>query len=464
MSLLPKGLTGRTVLVLLAAVSFVHFGSMLIYERGLIHGVLPWHDRSEAGTRERLEAARQVIERQPPAERSAVAALLSSGSLVVTWSPDTTQAVPSVLPIADLREPDGILPLGDGTVLQYRLLSDPHTGHETHATLLSTTVMVLGVIAVAALLVRSIAAPLRRLAGAADAIGHKAETRPVAEEGPNEVRQVARAFNAMQQRIARLIDDRTQALAAVSHDLRTPITRLRLQAGFIADPDIQVSIDRDLDEMDAMIDTTLAYLRGDADTETQRPTDLPALLETLLDAEEDQGYPVSYDGPSHLTLVVRPLAIKRAFGNLIANATAYGGKADVRLRLEPEGAVVTIDDEGPGIPVGDIERVFDPFVRLEPSRNHSTGGVGLGLAIARQTIAAEGGTLVLINRPAGGLTARVMLPARALATTPSATRQALHLSPRGDGKATPAHGEDDAWPDLVIGDLRSSRGDGRNAG
>lgn len=156
--------------------------------------------------------------------------------------------------------------------------------------------MVLGVLAVAALLVRGIAAPLRRLALAADAIGHRIETSPIPELGPNEVRQVARAYNAMQQRIARLIESRTQALAAVSHDLRTPITRLRLRAGFIAEQDIQESIDRDLDDMEAMIDSTLAYLRGEIDAEAPRPTDLPTLLETLVDAEEDQGRRASYEG------------------------------------------------------------------------------------------------------------------------------------------------------------------------
>lgn len=429
MSLLPKGLTGRTVLVLLAAVAIVHFGSMLIYERGLIRGGMPWHELPEPEARQRLDAAFRVLARAPQAERSELAAALSSQNFIVTWSPQPTAdtRASSAIPGTDLA---GAIALGDGTAMLYELVPDPHAGHETHATLLSTTVMVLGVLAVAALLVRGIAAPLRRLALAADAIGHRIETSPIPEQGPNEVRQVARAYNAMQQRIARLIESRTQALAAVSHDLRTPITRLRLRAGFIAERDIQESIDRDLDDMEAMIDSTLAYLRGEIDAEAPRPTDLPTLLETLVDAEEDQGRRASYEGPAYLTVMVRPVALKRAFGNLISNATAYGGTARVQLQADAAGVVVTVDDDGPGVPDADLGRVFEPFVRLEASRNRGTGGVGLGLTIARQTIAAEGGSLVLANRSAGGLRAQVTLPVPGTVSGPSCP--ALGTSPKRD--------------------------------
>lgn len=430
MVLLPKGLTGRTVLVLLAAVAVVHFGSMLIYERGLIHGVMPWHEVPEPEARQRLDAAWRVIARAPPAERAELAAALSSQTLRITWSPQLWPDARPSSAIHHTMDLAGAIALTDGTTMLFELIPDPHAGHETHATLLSTTVMVLGVLAVAGLLVRGIAAPLRRLALAADAIGHRIETRPIMEQGPNEVRQVARAFNAMQQRIARLIESRTQALAAVSHDLRTPITRLRLQAGFIAERDIQESIDRDLDEMEAMIDSTLAYLRGEIDAETPRPTDLPTLLETLVDAEEDQGRQASYEGPAYLTAMVRPVALKRAFDNLISNATAYGGTARVRLQADATGVVVTVDDDGPGIPDADLGRVFEPFVRLEASRNRGTGGVGLGLTIARQAIAAEGGSLVLANRPGGGLRAQVTLPVPGNVSGPSCPAQGT--SPKRD--------------------------------
>jgi signal transduction histidine kinase len=406
-ALLPRGLTGRTILVLLAAVSLVHAGSMLIYERALVHVVEPQH---QADARQRLEAARKVLAWQAPGTRAEAAALLSSPGFHIAW----TQEMPTDAAEGKPRGEVGVIRLDDGTAMQYRLTPDPHAGHAAHATLLSTTVMVGGVILVAALLVRGIVAPLRRLARAADAIGYTLEPPPIAEDGPNEVRQVARAFNAMQRRIARLILDRTQALAAVSHDLRTPITRLRLRAGFIQDAEIQTSIDRDLDEMEAMVGTTLAYISGEADTETPRPTDLPALLETLVDAETDLGHVASYVGPAHLTVMVRPVSVKRAFANLIANAIAYGGAARVTLHQARDGPVVTIDDDGPGIPEADLRRVFDPFVRLESSRNRGTGGVGLGLTIARRAVEAEGGTVTLVNRKGGGVSARVALPARVL--------------------------------------------------
>lgn len=412
MTILPRGLTGRTILVLLAAVSLVHAGSMLIYERALTGIVAP---RSEADARQRLDAARNVLAAQPLTARPATAALLSSDNFHITWVSSESGPPGAVIdPRTGRLEPEGVVRLDDGTLLRYRLHADSHLGHESHASLLSTTVMVGGVIVIAVLLVRGIVAPLRRLASAADSIGHSAEYTPIAEQGPHEVRQVARAFNAMQQRITRLIGDRTQALAAVSHDLRTPITRLRLRAGFIAESEIQDAIDRDLDEMEAMVESTLAYVSGEQETETPRSTDLPALLETLVDAETDLGHVATYNGPAHLTVVVRPLSLKRAFANLISNAVIYGGAARVTLCVGTQGPVVSVDDDGPGIPEEDIKRVFDPFVRLEQSRNRGTGGVGLGLTIARRAVLAEGGTLSLVNRTGGGLTAHVALPANVL--------------------------------------------------
>jgi len=420
----PRALTGRTVLVLLVAVTSVHVGSMLVYERGLNHIVAPSRD---GDTRERLEAARNVLSKQSLTDRPMMAALLSSENFQLIWSPDSSGGGQPSATAGDLRpgpaEAEGIALLDDMTELKYRVLPTTHYGHASHATLLSTTVMVLGVIFVAVLTVRGIVAPLRRLARAADLIGHSTDLTPIAEQGPLEVRLVARAFNAMQERIRRLVMDRTLALAAVSHDLRTPITRLRLRAGFIADNDIQSQIDRDLDEMATMLASTLAYLSGQEDAEIPRPTDLPAMLETLVDAETDLGHVASYEGPAHLTITARAQSLKRAFANLITNAVIYGGSARVRLRFDENGAVVTIDDDGPGIPDKDISRVFDPFVRLEPSRNRGTGGVGLGLTIALRAVTNEGGSLVLTNNVGGGLTSRVELPASALARSEPQGRQ-----------------------------------------
>lgn len=433
MVMFPRGLTGRTILVLLVAVAAVHAGSIMIYERGLDYILIPSH---EGNIRERLAASRNVLSKQSDADRPMMATLLSSESFQLTWLPDDPAGAQHATAPGDFRlvsaETEGITRLDDMTALRYRVLVTSHNGHATHATILSITVMVWGVVLIAALLVRGIVAPLRRLAHAADQIGHTVDVASVPEQGPLEVRQVARAFNAMQQRIGRLIADRTEAMAAVSHDLRTPITRLRLRAGFIADPDIQGRIDHDLDEMASMLDSMLAYLRGEDESESPRPTDLPTLFQTLVDGETDLGHHASYEGPAQLTIMARPQLLKRAFSNLISNAVVYGGGARVRLRLEDNRPVVTIDDDGPGIPAEDIDRVFEPFVRLEPSRNRDTGGVGLGLTIALRAVTIEKGSLVLENKPAGGLTARVELPAGV-----PVNREAIGTPKNGGDHTTP---------------------------
>jgi len=207
------------------------------------------------------------------------------------------------------------------------------------------------------------------------------------------------------------MQDRTQALAAVSHDLRTPITRLRLRAGFLDDPEMQAAIDADLQEMEAMIEATLAYLRGEAETEPRQVVDLAALLSTLTDGVCDAGGAASYAGPNHIALPLHPSAVRRAFANLVNNAVAYGGGAQVTAAQSGAGVLVRVEDTGPGIPEADLDRVFEPFQRLEHSRNRGTGGVGLGLAIARQAIANEGGSVRLSNRDGGGVCAEVFLPA-----------------------------------------------------
>lgn len=281
-----------------------------------------------------------------------------------------------------------------------------HTGIGGADAAVSTTIMAVGVVIASAVLVRWLTGPLRRLALAADRIGRGA---PVAipSDGPEEVRRLAATLDAMQARIDRLVQDRTEALAAVSHDLRTPLTRMRLRTGFLDDAETQARMEADLAEMEAMIDATLAYFRGDATAEPPELTDLGAMLSTLCDAAADGGDAVSYEGPAHLDRTCRPVLLRRAVANLIENAVRYGGGARVRLTARP-GAAITVDDDGPGIPPEDMERVLEPFVRLDPAR--AAGGVGLGLSIARDAAAEQGGTLTLQNRPEGGLRATLRLP------------------------------------------------------
>jgi signal transduction histidine kinase len=302
----------------------------------------------------------------------------------------------------------GALPLPDGSWLNFSAALFRPPAPE-HATLLSTTAMAVGILLLGLLVVRLIGRPLRALSDAADRFGGPGLVVPVPEEGPREVRQAAQAFNRMQGRIDRLIADRTQALAAVSHDLRTPIARLRLRAGFVEDGEAARAIDADLDEMEAMIDSTLAYLRGETESEPRRPADLVAMLETLCHAAADAGAAVTYAGPSQARLVCSPVTLKRAFANLIDNAVKYGGGARVSLDDQGRELRVGIEDDGPGIPEADMQMVFEPFRRLETSRNRGTGGSGLGLTIARRAIEQHGGSVCLANAAEGGLVAIVRL-------------------------------------------------------
>ncbi|RVT91624.1 HAMP domain-containing protein [Rhodovarius crocodyli] len=277
---------------------------------------------------------------------------------------------------------------------------------------LATMALVIAIVSV--VVMRGLTQPLRELSAAADRIGRDGAAVRIAESGPAEIRQAARAFNAMQDRIRRLLDDRTQALAAVSHDLRTPITRLRLVAGFIENGVTRERVDANLDDMAAMVEATLLYMRDGRDAEAPRPTDLATVLRTLCDDAADAGEAVTYSGPEQAVTALRPVAMRRALGNLLGNALAYGGSAEVRLIEAGASLRVEVSDRGPGIPEAAQEVVFEPFRRLEASRNRATGGVGLGLTIARRAVEAEGGTLRLRNRRGGGLTAVVELPLAAV--------------------------------------------------
>ncbi len=259
-------------------------------------------------------------------------------------------------------------------------------------------------------------APVRTLAAAAEQLGRDVNAPPLPEDGPTEVGRASAAFNTMAARIRRFVQDRTFLLTAIGHDLRTPITRLKLRAEWMEDEDQRTKMLADLDELEAMVAATLVFGQDAAGSEPVVAFDLAGLLRTILDEAGDmrpaQAERVAYEGPAHLTMRARPRALKRAFGNLVTNALNYGGSA--RVCLDPaENGVVTIavEDDGPGLPPGELDRVFEPFHRLESSRNRETGETGLGLPIARNILRAHGGDVVLANRPMGGARATVTLPA-----------------------------------------------------
>ncbi|MBL8628136.1 MAG: HAMP domain-containing protein [Rhodospirillaceae bacterium] len=256
--------------------------------------------------------------------------------------------------------------------------------------------------------------PLALFASAAERLGIDFNADPLDVRGPGEVRRAARAFNTMQTRLKRFIQDRTQMLAAISHDLRTPITRMKLRAEFVDDDEQRDKMLRDLDEMEKMISATLAFARDDAANEPTATVNVALLLSDLADDATVAGHEVSYSGPEDLDMIARPLALKRALANLVDNAVKYGKTARIGLASIRDGIEITIDDDGPGIPETDMEKVFAPFFRLEASRSRETGGTGLGLTITRNAIRSMGGDIELSNRAEdgkiAGLRARVILP------------------------------------------------------
>jgi signal transduction histidine kinase len=264
--------------------------------------------------------------------------------------------------------------------------------------------------------VRRLLIPVRTLAAAAEQLGRDMVNAPaLPETGPSEIVTAAVAFNTMAARIRRFVEDRTFLLTAIGHDLRTPITRLKLRAEYMEDEEQRTKMLADLDEMEAMVAATLAFGRDITTSEAETPIDLAILLRTILDEAADgdpeHGDALSYAGPDHLPVRARPLGLKRALTNLIGNALKYGDAARIRLSLTAARMVqIDIDDNGPGIASDDAETVFEPFRRLETSRNRETGGSGLGLSIARNIIRAHGGDISLMNLPAGGLRASVTLP------------------------------------------------------
>jgi signal transduction histidine kinase len=261
---------------------------------------------------------------------------------------------------------------------------------------------------VGGLLVRLALKPLRSLAVAADRVGHGMDAH-VPEQGPSEVATVIRAFNRMQARIHQLIANRTQALAAVGHDFRTPLARLRLRAEAVADPATRQAIEADIAEMEAMTDSLLAYLGGENDPEAPAATDIAILCATLADDASDRGHDVRYEGPVHLELKVRPLGLKRAVSNLIDNAIHHGTRVVVRVAEDRETVTIAVEDNGPGLPEERMDEVLQPFVRLESARPRDTVGFGLGLPIVARAAEREGGELRLRNRPEGGLRAEIVL-------------------------------------------------------
>ena len=260
---------------------------------------------------------------------------------------------------------------------------------------------------------RALTAPLSSFARAAESFSLSGGAAPLPERGPDEIRAVAKALNRMRERITALIDDRTRMLAAISHDLRTPITRMRLRSEFIEDDVHRGRMLRDLDQMRSMLESVLSFLRNDRRAEAVTLADIATTLQLVADQFADMGHRIAYDGPQHAMADVRPDDVNRCVANLVENAIRFGTEATIRLRMSPDIAMIEVEDDGPGIPDARKEVMLEPFTRGDEARNmDEAAGFGLGLSIARSIVLAHGGELSLHDRQPQGLIVRISLPVR----------------------------------------------------
>ncbi|WP_298670658.1 ATP-binding protein [uncultured Sphingomonas sp.] len=428
------GLLGRLLGILLLTVVIEFAASTLLYERSS-HALI--RDDEARRLAEHLVIARKLISEQPWAERPAMAGRLSTDRYDVHWSGSTERSQPSAPALEAMRakvvdwEPAlagtslslrlvaagrepwliGDLRLPDNTWMHFRAAAPASLGDRALNRIMLALLPAAVLLLFGALMFRRTLRPMETLARAAERIGRGGGvTLPVS--GPAEVRRLIRAFNTMQIRIRQLIADRTQALAAVSHDLRTLLARMQLRTDAIADPTLRHAFEADVAEMEAMVQSLLAYLGGEHDPEAAARIDVAVLAATVVDSAVDRGADAIYEGDDHLSAQVRPGGLKRAIDNLVENALHYAGQARVSVTAEGDDLVIRVEDDGPGIPDGRLEDVVRPFIRLDPSRGRNTTGLGLGLAIVARAAEMEGGALRLVNRPEGGLRAELRLPRR----------------------------------------------------
>jgi signal transduction histidine kinase len=415
---------------------------------------------------ERIADAIDLIEQAPPVERERVAARFDGPSMWTVWEPDTPLAgegrdwradILRAAIIRNLEEGDwrslrvaalqpeqqpalparagpsadapgggrlaeiarrietgpsyGVaVQLKDGLWLNFVVPFVSSLSYWSTELVVALALSVVLVVVLSLLAVHYLTAPLRALARAATQFGVNIDAAGLPVRGSREIRGTIAAFNEMRQRVKRFLEDRMQMMAAISHDLRTPITRLRLRAEFVEDEEQQRKMLNDLDEMEAMISAVLSFAREEIVVETRQPLDLAAMLRDICEDMRAHGQRAALAGAEPLPFIGRPSALRRCFVNLIANAVKYGGHARVEVRRSDDEICVAVEDDGPGVPEGEQEKVFRPFYRVESSRSRDTGGTGLGLTVARTVARGHGGDIVLQNRPEGGLRVSVVLP------------------------------------------------------
>lgn len=459
--LLPRSLAGQTILVLLVGLTVSHLLSMAIYFSDRAEMLVLASDQQTAL---RIAEITRLLQETPPDLRGRFVHAANSPTLQVTLAPESLLAQPTdddwrsallgrylarLIPtdsshvvVQWLEVPDArqhldvsspmswvrahVAQVMTGTPLEHAVKASvrlhdrqwvnfattfPESEHFwSNQAVLSTALMTIAVALLSLWVVRRMTRPLRAFARASERLGRDVNVPPVEEAGPLEVRQAIRAFNEMQERLRRLIENRTRMLAAISHDLRTPITLLRLRAEYIKDEEEKQKTLATLAEMESMIASTMAFAQDDAEQEEPRIVDLPSLVASICDNMTDAGHQVEFEDTPPLKYSCRPFALRRALTNVIDNAIKYGGNAKVKVSSCQGVVEIVVDDNGPGIPDGELDEVFAPFYRLERSRSRETGGAGLGLSIARTIAHAHGGEIILSNRAGGGLRAAIHLP------------------------------------------------------
>lgn len=352
-----------------------------------------------------------------PVNTAGAATAASSGAPYTTWLDLPAHAWPlsraaKFMYWGDTTGLGLAVQLKDGSWLNSAFSKKMANSMWTTRSLISLAVTAIVLSLCAAFIARTMTTPMRRLAASAEALGRGESVAPLAEKGPDDIRHTAVAFNLMQSRLQRFVEDRTRMLAAIGHDLRTPITSLRLRAEFVADDETREKMLDTLDELRAMTEATLAFSREQATEEATRNVDLTALVGSLCDDLVELGHAITCAEAEQISYRCRPDALKRAIRNLVENAVRYGERAHVTLRMTPQAIEIVIEDEGPGIPADALEKVFEPFFRMEHSRNRETGGIGLGLSISRNMVRQHGGDIHLANT-GHGLRATISLPPNA---------------------------------------------------
>ncbi|HYW93522.1 MAG TPA: ATP-binding protein [Gammaproteobacteria bacterium] len=446
MRLLPRSLFGRLTLILVAGLvvaQLLSLGLTLRERSRLLHRF-----DSQRWAQHMADTVR-LVEALPPGERGRVTRVVSRPHLRVVLRQQRyprsrgqplsremsglSQALhdalgsrlasvmrvpadaPGLPPGRRHRDPDQRLfltqvRLRDGQWLMFLFRPPPLLPGHPMRLLVSSGALLIALLVLGIVAVRWVTRPLRVLADAAEALGRDIDRAPLPETGPAEMRHAVHAFNQMQQRLRESLELRNRFLAAVSHELKTPLTRLRLRVEMLTDEAARSRFGRDLDDMESMITASLDFVRGAYSQEPARPIDVLALVESVVEDESSVGHRVDVSGTPAARYSGRPQALRRCLENLVSNAIKYGGAAHIRIEDDPGALVLRVRDEGPGMPPSELDRVFEPFYRLEASRSRDWGGTGLGLGIARNIAEIHGGMLELHNRPGGGLEAVLTLP------------------------------------------------------